>query len=137
MALNVLHIHSHKTQLILAAITASVATATLITAYSTYTRRAQRKALGEEVSRALAAKALADEELTNFNSDTQNADYDEGLMREQLARNYAFFGEEAMAKIRKGSVVVVGCGGVGSWAAVMLVRSYVFCIDKPCNKTNF
>ncbi|PCH36872.1 hypothetical protein WOLCODRAFT_140616 [Wolfiporia cocos MD-104 SS10] len=28
-----------------------------------------------------------------------------------------------MAKIRKGTVVVVGCGGVGSWAAIMLVRS--------------
>jgi hypothetical protein len=131
MALNALHIHSHKTQLILAAITASLATATLITAYSTYTRRANRRALGEEVSKALA-KASADEDLT---SDTQNTDYDEGLIREQLARNYAFFGEEAMTKIRKGSVVVVGCGGVGSWAAVMLVRSYV-CIDNAYNKKN-
>ncbi|KAJ7227607.1 hypothetical protein B0H12DRAFT_1148917 [Mycena haematopus] len=28
-----------------------------------------------------------------------------------------------MAKIRAGRVVVVGCGGVGSWAAVMLIRS--------------
>jgi len=54
--------------------------------------------------------------------------YDEGLVREQLARNYAFFGDEGMAKIRSGSVVVVGCGGVGSWAAVMLVRSYVFSV---------
>jgi len=129
MALSALHIHSHKTQLILAAITASLATATLITAYSTYTRRANRRALGKEVLKALAS---ADEELAN----TQNTEYDEGLMREQLARNYAFFGEEAMTKIRKGSVVVVGCGGVGSWAAVMLVRSYV-CIDNACNKTNF
>ncbi|SRR6266550_7507798 len=128
MALSALHIHSHKTQLILAAITASLATATLITAYSTYTRRANRRALGKEVLKALAS---ADEELAN----TQNTEYDEGLMREQLARNYAFFGEEAMTKIRKGSVVVVGCGGVGSWAAVMLVRSYV-CIDNACNKTN-
>ena len=50
-------------------------------------------------------------------------EYDEELVREQLARNYAFFGDEAMAKIRKGTVVIVGCGGVGSWAAVMLVRS--------------
>ncbi|KAF8352006.1 hypothetical protein F5887DRAFT_1268551 [Amanita rubescens] len=117
MALNALHIHSHKTQLILAAITASLATATLITAYSTYTRRVNRKALGEEVSKALA-KAAADEGLPNFTSDTQNTDYDESLIREQLARNYSFFGEEAMAKIRKGF-------RRRSWAAVMLVRSGV------------
>ncbi|KAK0469328.1 uncharacterized protein EV420DRAFT_1493813 [Desarmillaria tabescens] len=51
--------------------------------------------------------------------------FDEGLIREQLARNYAFFGDEGMAKVRSGSVAVIGCGGVGSWAAVMLVRSGV------------
>lgn len=53
----------------------------------------------------------------------QNEGYDEELVREQLARNYAFFGDEAMEKVRASSVVVVGCGGVGSWAAVMLARS--------------
>lgn len=47
----------------------------------------------------------------------------ERLVREQLARVYSFFGEEGMAKLRRSNVVVVGCGGVGSWAAVMLVRS--------------
>lgn len=52
-----------------------------------------------------------------------DASYDEGLIREQLSRNYSFFGEEGMERVRKGRVVVVGCGGVGSWAAVMLVRS--------------
>lgn len=29
-----------------------------------------------------------------------------------------------MAKVREGYVVVVGCGGVGSWAALMLLRRY-------------
>ncbi|EGO01130.1 hypothetical protein SERLA73DRAFT_167269 [Serpula lacrymans var. lacrymans S7.3] len=53
------------------------------------------------------------------------AGYDEELIREQLARNYAFFGEEGMTHIRAGTVVIVGCGGVGSWVAVMLVRSGV------------
>lgn len=53
------------------------------------------------------------------------AGFDEGLIREQLARNYAFFGEEGMTKIRNSTVVVVGCGGVGSWAAMMLARTYV------------
>ncbi|KAJ7050246.1 ubiquitin-protein ligase molybdopterin-converting factor [Mycena amicta] len=39
----------------------------------------------------------------------------------RIRRNYAFFGQESMARICKARVVVVGCGGVGSWAAVMLV----------------
>ncbi|RSH90862.1 hypothetical protein EHS25_010038 [Saitozyma podzolica] len=42
------------------------------------------------------------------------------LMR--LTRNYNFLGEEAMAKVRDSYVVVVGCGGVGSWCALMLLR---------------
>jgi hypothetical protein len=47
----------------------------------------------------------------------------EVIVREALARNYAFFGEEKMAELREKFVVVVGLGGVGSAAAVMLVRS--------------
>lgn len=47
----------------------------------------------------------------------------EVIIREALARNYAFFGEDKMAQIRDKFVVVVGVGGVGSAAAVMLVRS--------------
>ncbi|KIJ50689.1 hypothetical protein M422DRAFT_159372, partial [Sphaerobolus stellatus SS14] len=49
--------------------------------------------------------------------------YDESLIRELLARNYAFFEEEGMAEIRGGSIVVVGRGGIGSHAAMMLARS--------------
>lgn len=49
----------------------------------------------------------------------------EELIREQLARNYAFLTEEGMAKVRGQRVVVVGCGGVGSWVVTMLVRSGV------------
>ncbi|GMM36740.1 tRNA threonylcarbamoyladenosine dehydratase [Saccharomycopsis crataegensis] len=52
-------------------------------------------------------------------------DYDEDLIQEQLARNYAFLGDEGMAKIRDLYVVVVGAGGVGSWVTTMLVRSGV------------
>lgn len=49
----------------------------------------------------------------------------EVIIREALARNYVFFGDDGMAKIRDSFVVVVGLGGVGSAAAVMLVRSGV------------
>ncbi|KAJ1873629.1 hypothetical protein LPJ71_011740, partial [Coemansia sp. S17] len=47
------------------------------------------------------------------------------LIQEQLARHYVFFGQEGMAKVRDSFVVVVGAGGVGSWAALMLLRSGV------------
>ncbi|CAK9837414.1 tRNA threonylcarbamoyladenosine dehydratase Tcd1 [Schizosaccharomyces pombe] len=51
--------------------------------------------------------------------------YDENLIREQLARNYAFFGEDGMERLRNSFVIVVGCGGVGSWVINMLARSGV------------
>ena len=66
----------------------------------------------------------------DWNGNASSVAYDEDLIREQLARNYAFFGEEGMKKIRGASVAVIGCGGVGSWAAVMLARSYVDCSSK-------
>ncbi|PWN46637.1 hypothetical protein IE53DRAFT_391192 [Violaceomyces palustris] len=50
-------------------------------------------------------------------------DWDESLIREQLSRNYSFLGEEGMEKLRGSFVIVVGAGGVGSWAALMLLRS--------------
>lgn len=42
--------------------------------------------------------------------------YPEDLIREQLARNYAFLGERGQTQIRNAFVVVVGLGGVGSHA---------------------
>ncbi|KAI3484955.1 hypothetical protein L1887_51846 [Cichorium endivia] len=51
--------------------------------------------------------------------------WDESLIREQLSRNYSFLGEEGMGAIRNAFVIVVGAGGVGSWAALMLLRSGV------------
>ena len=45
------------------------------------------------------------------------------LEREQLTRNYSFFGEKPMERIRGAFVVVVGLGGVGSHAAIHLLRS--------------
>ncbi|CAL1709992.1 unnamed protein product [Somion occarium] len=124
---------SHRSQLVLTALAASAATASLFTAYSHHTRRRKRRDLDSDILRSLsyprpevdsclpsptAASIHLPSEVSSL-----GIDYDEELIREQLARNYAFFGDEGMAKIRKGTVVVVGCGGVGSWAAVMLVRS--------------
>jgi hypothetical protein len=95
--------------------------------YNYLAKRSRRHDLDKDVLRSIsrAAKLLDGENKSNNHlpAPEPKHEYDEDLIREQLARNYAFFGDEAMAKVRKGTVVVVGCGGVGSWAAVMLVRS--------------
>lgn len=134
-------LHNHRTQLVLTALAASAATAGLLSAFTTHSRRLKRLELDRDVKRALASgpglSAFSEppspheievrERRTGTEQIGRNVglEYDEELVREQLARNYVFFGEEGMAKIRKGRVVIVGCGGVGSWAAVMLVRSCV------------
>jgi len=123
--MNALDFHSHKTQLIVTAVAASLATASLLSAYASYSRRERRKSLNEEILQSIA---LSEETRSNAPSSPgevvrEDLRYDEDLIKEQLARNYAFFGEEGMSRIRGGNVVVVGCGGVGSSAAVMLVRS--------------
>ena len=85
--------------------------------------------MDEEIKRSIS-EDLTNDSLENSQTNyfetkraEQSQNYDEELIKEQLARNYVFFGEDGMAKIRNGRVVIVGCGGVGSWAAVMLVRS--------------
>jgi len=135
---------SPRSQLIITAIGASLATATLLQVYNDYRRRTKRRQLAEEIQRSITAHDFAQdtENKTDFEAgvspslSTSNKPvtldssegqgttvYDENLIREQLARNYAFFGEEGMQRVRQGTVAVIGCGGVGSWAAVMLVRS--------------
>ncbi|OMJ14620.1 tRNA threonylcarbamoyladenosine dehydratase [Smittium culicis] len=47
------------------------------------------------------------------------------LFAEQLSRNCSFFGSDNLECIKSSFVVVVGAGGVGSWAALMLIRSGV------------
>ena len=133
----------HKTQLIITALAASLATASLFQAYNTHTKHVRRRKLDQEIRLSIASHTLAHNvpkppsrattldgvDPPSLQTSTTGfgdvVDYDEDLIREQLARNYAFFGEKGMERIREGRVVVVGCGGVGSWAAVMLVRSYV------------
>ncbi|KAF9497490.1 hypothetical protein BDN71DRAFT_1387472 [Pleurotus eryngii] len=132
-----LNIHSQQFRLIATAVAASLVTAGALAAYNSVSRRERRRNLSEEVFRSVSNEAsvhtLPDHPIYEEDASireppheislSSNVRYDEDLIREQLARNYAFFGEEGMAKIRGGSVVVVGCGGVGSWAAMMLVRS--------------
>ena len=144
---------SHKVQLVFTALTASALTATAITSYNNYSRSKRQNEPNRDVLNSLATSSPSEcgnsgggrkrkgtsprpEQIylnpggTEYGSGERNGNgssvaYDEDLIREQLARNYAFFGEVGMKKIQGASVVVIGCGGVGSWAAVMLARSYV------------
>lgn len=135
--MNGFNFQSHRTQLVVTALTASFATAGLFSFYATYSKRVRRRNLDRDVHQSVSALTLdspgidvtdeakiAPRPLGETFIDGPGHDVQpEELIREQLARNYAFFGAEGMKKIRHGTVVIVGCGGVGSWAAVMLVRS--------------
>jgi len=142
---------SHKTQLVFTALAASALTAAAITSYNSYSRQKKRDELSRQVLNSVTASSSSSERgggrkrrgtspprpeqiylnggaeygSGEWDGNASSAAYDEDLVREQLARNYAFFGEEGMKKIRGASVAVIGCGGVGSWAAVMLARSCV------------
>ncbi|KAK8811520.1 hypothetical protein WA158_003254 [Blastocystis sp. Blastoise] len=50
---------------------------------------------------------------------------EEDICRQQLARNYAFFGEDNQKNIENSFVICVGVGGVGSHACYMLARAGV------------
>ena len=128
-------LQSHRSQLIATAVAASVSTVGVVYAWNALSKQRKRRDLNEEIRRSIAANGEGRPRSPDIDIQLQGAEdvkimkaqagleYDEELLKEQLARNYAFFGEEGMQKIRGGSVVVVGAGGVGSWAAVMLVRS--------------
>jgi len=61
--------------------------------------------------------------LPSIDDEDQDIVFDDTLIREFLARNIAFLGEEQCTALRDKFVVVVGMGGVGSACATMLVRS--------------
>jgi len=54
-----------------------------------------------------------------------SADARKTVLRNQLDRNYQFFGDDAMQKLQNGFVVVLGVGGVGSHCVMSLARSGV------------
>ena len=125
-----------RLKLTLVAFAATAVTLAGVASYSSYSRRKRRAKLARDVKTALsqsddnAPKLPRPELLSGHHSQlgdglpqARQAEYSEDLIREQLVRNYAFFPDGGMDKIRAAKVVVVGCGGVGSWAAVMLARS--------------
>lgn len=124
--------HRDAVQLTLAAIGASALTATAIYGYQANRRRLRSNALKQQLllqEEGENAQPMRPIQLTDFGtvaaSHRHKEDYDESLIEEQLARNIAFLGEEGVKRVRGAFVVVVGAGSVGSWTALMLVRSGV------------
>ncbi len=126
----------HRAELLLTAAATALATYSLLSLYHSRSRRSRRADLADQVNRALAS--ATETRIQPFPSPSPSPsppipnsepepelEYAEELVREQLARNYAFLLEDGVSRVRAASVVIVGCGGVGSWTAVMLARSGV------------
>ncbi|PIA18986.1 hypothetical protein COEREDRAFT_79504 [Coemansia reversa NRRL 1564] len=124
----------NRMQLVATALVASAATASVMWG----ARRSRRRRRARDLKRETLDSLLFDSDydtLSDSGSGNNEAvdkhtpvaltPNEESLFQEQLARHYAFFGQEGMARLRDSFVVVVGAGGVGSWAAMMLLRSGV------------
>lgn len=123
---NYLEKHQQGARLTLTAVAASVLTASALIGYQRVTRsrlqgdkRALKRAVNEEQP---AVISIIDEEMMK---ERKREPMDEALVLELLARNIAFFGHESVSKIRQSFVVILGAGAIGSWTALMLVRSGV------------
>jgi tRNA threonylcarbamoyladenosine dehydratase len=58
----------------------------------------------------------------------------EQLIREHLARNVVFFGEEPMQRIRASFVVVIGLGGVGTCASLSVRARTAHAVGRCCTQ---
>ncbi|WFD20547.1 hypothetical protein MCAP1_002794 [Malassezia caprae] len=105
------------------ALASSAVSIAALLGWQTRTRRRRRRRLAREAN--AAAHDAPTHALPGVPQPHAPPTYDESLVREQLSRNYAFFGEEGMQHVRESFVIVVGAGGVGSWAALMLLRAGV------------
>ncbi|SRR6266702_2740432 len=121
------YLNSHRTQLLFTVAATTFTTYSLLSIYQSRSRQKRRHDLAEDIKRSLSEGTSSNRVQPSPSSllPAPDTEYAEHLVREQLARNYAFLGEEGVARVRSASVVIVGCGGVGSWAAVMLARSGV------------
>lgn len=115
--------HEEALQYTCTAAAASVLTASAVFGYQACQRRHKSTALKNQ----LLSEDFQHVKLTSVGTIQQqkSTDHDESLIQEQLARNIAFLGVDGMKRVRESFVVVVGAGNVGSWAALMLLRSGV------------
>ncbi|KAI7902475.1 uncharacterized protein BX663DRAFT_511189 [Cokeromyces recurvatus] len=131
--------HQQGARFTLTAIAASALTTAALLSYQKYINFRLEKEENNNTSSFLNQKAIKeksaiqhsntidiiDEEDPIQQEPERKKSIDETLVLELLARNIAFFGAEGVSKIRQSFIVVVGSGAVGSWTALMLVRSGV------------
>ncbi|KAF9317289.1 hypothetical protein BG003_000970 [Podila horticola] len=134
--------NSQSTKMTLVAVAASFTTAAVLLGYQGSQRKRRVKQLKDDLRSSIPPPPANFDQLHNNNmglpsaqkqapqqtqspQDNSVPQFDEELVREQLARNIAFLGEEGVEKLRNSFVIIVGAGGVGSWAASMLIRSGV------------
>ncbi|KAI8149507.1 hypothetical protein BJV82DRAFT_662804 [Fennellomyces sp. T-0311] len=106
---NFLNTKENATKLTLTAVAASTLTAATLLSYQATRRRMRLRALRDSPLPATVAPVPLNE----------------SLIDEQLSQTIAFLGKEGAEKMRNSFVIVVGAGGVGSWAALMLLRAGV------------
>ncbi|RPB09588.1 hypothetical protein P167DRAFT_527033 [Morchella conica CCBAS932] len=123
---------SHRTQLTLTALVSGVVVGSTILAFQRVNRLSKVKNLKDSIPKSSESVALTDygaaastDKDRTLAASALRGDWDEDLIAEQLSRNATFLGTPGLAAVRSSIIIVVGCGGVGSWAATMLVRSGV------------
>ncbi|KAJ3207423.1 hypothetical protein HK099_000269 [Clydaea vesicula] len=129
-----------KKETLIPVVVSSLSTALVFFAWQSFTQKKKIKKLKSDLNLQTNSLSLRDHHFdeTTLLEETEHQlakknnqflkddpDLKEHLTREQLARNYAFLGEEGMKNIRKSFVIVVGLGGVGGHAAHLLLRSGV------------
>ncbi|RCI07060.1 hypothetical protein CU098_013671 [Rhizopus stolonifer] len=117
--------HPNKVQLTLTAIAASVLTASSILAYQANERRSRAKTLKQELKEAELRSTIDLTPVGTVDAGQPTLFYNQQVIEDQLSKNTAFLGKEGTRRLRDAFVIVVGAGGVGSWAALMLLRSGV------------
>ncbi|KAF9961232.1 hypothetical protein BGZ72_004373 [Mortierella alpina] len=129
--------HSQTTKMALVAVAASVTTAAVLLGYQSSVRKQRTRHFKNDsnttttidrnpsVPRSIDTEKRPSPQQQQQQQPEGKIGFDEELVLEQLARNIAFLGEEGVQMLRDSFVVVVGAGGIGSWAASMLIKSGV------------
>ncbi|KAG1117527.1 hypothetical protein G6F42_013412 [Rhizopus arrhizus] len=123
--------HPNSIQLTLTAVAASALTASSILTFQANQRKSRARTLKDELKEAELRSTI---DLSPVGTVIKSGQphilppptiFEDRLIEEQLSKNTAFLGQKGADKVREAFVIVVGAGGVGSWAALMLMRSGV------------
>ncbi|KXN64647.1 hypothetical protein CONCODRAFT_14166 [Conidiobolus coronatus NRRL 28638] len=114
-------------KLFLTAIVSSLITAGSILTLQAYLQPKEKKFIKFETEdkESVNTRSISGLGIEDDSKGSEQTEENEVLIKEQLSRNLAFLGEDGLNKVRNSFVIIVGCGGVGSWAGLMLARSGV------------